>query len=228
MSFLGEPQAPSKEQVENAKSTVARMLQELDRYNPDNLPFLENFVDLQCRANFYDLEANLAVLKLYQFNPSAVKLQIVAQILLKALTNLPHSDFVLCKCLIDLSHHGDRTIDTIMKLHSDLETCELQRVWSTLSSELREADAVVGFEDAIRTYIGVVVNMTYQRIDKRMLCEFLNVKDKDLKTWMDRFGWKAQGVNDIFIQNHEESIKTKSILEHITFETVEDIMINCR
>ena len=48
----------------------------------------------------YDLEANLALLKLYQFNPERTNLRVIVQILLKALTNLPHTDFVLCKCLL--------------------------------------------------------------------------------------------------------------------------------
>jgi len=228
MSLFGAVQPPSAEQVQQEKLTAVKLLQQLDRYNPQNIPFLENYVDLQCKANFYDQEANLALLKLYQFNPSSARTEVIAQILLKALTNLPHTDFVLCKCLIDTNHLGDRTIETIMQLHCDLEQCEFQKVWTSLASELREVEGVVGFEDSIRNYIGVVVNKTYQRIDKRMLCEFLNVKEKDLKPWMDRFSWKAQGVNDIFIANHEESIKTKSILEKITFESVEQIMANNR
>ena len=34
------------------------------RYNPENLAALERYVDIQVRDNAYDLEANLAVLKL--------------------------------------------------------------------------------------------------------------------------------------------------------------------
>ena len=37
----------------------------------------------------------------YQFNPGYNQTNVTAQILLKALTNLPHTDFTLCKCLID-------------------------------------------------------------------------------------------------------------------------------
>ena len=61
---------------------------------------MERYVELQVNENVYDLEANLAVLTLYQFNPDQYKDDITAYILLKALTNLPHTDFVLCKCLI--------------------------------------------------------------------------------------------------------------------------------
>lgn len=35
------------------------------RYNPENLATLERYVETQARENAYDLEANLAVLKLY-------------------------------------------------------------------------------------------------------------------------------------------------------------------
>lgn len=62
---------------------------------------LEAYVEIQARENAYDLEANLAVLKLYQFNPHKFNLKITIQILLKALTNFPHSDFILCKCLLN-------------------------------------------------------------------------------------------------------------------------------
>lgn len=57
-------------------------------------------MEIQSRENAYDLEANLAVLKLYQLNPHRFNMDIACQILLKALTNLPHTDFVLCKCLL--------------------------------------------------------------------------------------------------------------------------------
>jgi translation initiation factor 3 subunit K len=61
-------------------------------------------VDYQSRENTYDLEANLAVLKLYQFNPQRYNSNITCQILLKALTNFPHTDFMLCKCLLSEEH----------------------------------------------------------------------------------------------------------------------------
>lgn len=72
----------------------------LCRYNPDNLQKLEKYVELQALENMYDLEANLSVLRLYQFGPNLYRSNIVNLILLKALTNLPHTDFVLCKCLL--------------------------------------------------------------------------------------------------------------------------------
>lgn len=88
------------------------------RYNPKNMITLEQYVELQALENTYDLEANLALLKLYQFNPGTYKTKIACLILLKALTNLPHTDFVLCKCLLQqeqvtLTHLSDAGLDMI-------------------------------------------------------------------------------------------------------------------
>lgn len=47
---------------------------------------------------------SLVVLLRYQFNPAFFQTTVTAQILLKALTNLPHTDFTLCKCMIDQAH----------------------------------------------------------------------------------------------------------------------------
>ncbi|KAI8422451.1 hypothetical protein MSG28_006288 [Choristoneura fumiferana] len=55
--------------AETMKQTVAGILKSIERYNPANLQTLERYVDMQSRDNTYDLEANLSVLKLYQFNP---------------------------------------------------------------------------------------------------------------------------------------------------------------
>jgi translation initiation factor 3 subunit K len=75
----------------------------LNRYNPENIKELEKYVQFQIEHKKYNLDANLALLKLYQFNPSLFQTLVTAHVLLKALTNLPHSDFLLCKSLIDYS-----------------------------------------------------------------------------------------------------------------------------
>ena len=62
---------------------------------------LEDYVQYQIDNNFYDFDANMALLKMYQFDPVNFQGDKVADILLLALTNLPKSDFLLCKYLLD-------------------------------------------------------------------------------------------------------------------------------
>ncbi|KAG9331314.1 hypothetical protein JZ751_019505 [Albula glossodonta] len=108
---------------EQMRANVGKLLRGIDRYNPENLATLERYVETQAKENAYDLEANLAVLKLYQFNPAYFQTTVTSQILLKALTNLPHTDFTLCKCMIDQTHVSFRDHSVHPRLSCTLTSC---------------------------------------------------------------------------------------------------------
>ncbi|GFR93457.1 eukaryotic translation initiation factor 3 subunit K [Elysia marginata] len=151
------------------RATVASLLKGIERYNPENLVNLERYVDMQANENTYDLEANLAVLKLYQFNPNLYQAQVTAVILLKALTNLPHSDFILCKCMIEPSRLMEEPVAKVLGLAELLETANFNEFWISLMKDLDPLiEGIVGFEDSIRkckylemgVSIGSIFNLT--------------------------------------------------------------------
>ncbi|KAK7794290.1 hypothetical protein R5R35_014574 [Gryllus longicercus] len=209
------------------KQTIANLLKDIERYNPENLPTLECYVEHQCRENTYDLEANLAVLKLYQLNPQRYNIGIICQILLKALTNLPHTDFVLCKCLLNAKHLEESLVKQIMQLADVLERCDFREFWARIHTP-EFADNVVhitGFHDSIRKYVCHVVGITFQTVDKTLLAGLLGgVDDQTLKQWVKKYGWKEEANGIIFVANQDENIKTKNITEKIDFENAAAIM----
>jgi translation initiation factor 3 subunit K len=213
--------------VEEMKADVTAFLKGIDRYNPENLNKLERYVHMQCQENVYDLEANLAVLKLYQFNPMFFQMSVTSQILLKALTNLPHTDFTLCKCLIDalrFQEEGD-PLSRIMVLADLLETCQFPLFWERLVEIADLTMVLTGFEDSIRKFICYVIGITYQVIKKSALRVLLgNLTEAQANTWVAKNGWKDQGDGYVFISNQEDNIKTKNITEKITFEGIAAIM----
>jgi translation initiation factor 3 subunit K len=213
--------------VEEMKADVTALLKGIDRYNPENLNKLERYVQMQCQENVYDLEANLAVLKLYQFNPMFFQMSVTSQILLKALTNLPHTDFTLCKCLIDASRfleEGD-PLSRIMALADLLETCQFPLFWERLVEIADLTMVLTGFEDSIRKFICYVIGITYQVIKKSALRILLgNLTEAQANTWVAKNGWKDQGDGYVFISSQEDNIKTKNITEKITFEGIAAIM----
>ncbi|KAJ8929024.1 hypothetical protein NQ314_018335 [Rhamnusium bicolor] len=214
--------------AEAMKQTVATMLKGIERYNPDNLPTLERYVEVQSRENSYDLEANLAVLKLYQFNPHSFNTDITSQILLKALTNLPHTDFILCKCLLNEKQLSEDPINQIVYLADILEQCDFQVFWTRIHTLPELTQRITGFVDSIRKFVCHVVGITYQTIERNHLAQLLgDVDDSTLKLWVKKYGWKETG-NLIFIANQDENIKTKNINEKIDFESVGAIMASCR
>ncbi|CAH1261537.1 eukaryotic translation initiation factor 3 subunit K-like [Branchiostoma lanceolatum] len=211
--------------AEAMRATVAALLHGIDRYNPENLATLERYVDLQCKENTYDLEANLAVLKLYQFNPTYYQTSVTAQILMKALTNLPHSDFTLCKCLLDQVHQEEEMITRVTFLADLLETCQFKSFWKEIALTPEVIEGVSGFEDSVRKFICHVVSITYQRIDKQTLLELLgDIEDHQLKQWMNKYGWRDDAEGFVFLANQEENVKTKNIVEKIDFDSVAGIM----
>ncbi|KAK2576052.1 hypothetical protein KPH14_007393 [Odynerus spinipes] len=214
--------------AEAMRQTVAGMLKGIERYNPDNLTTLEKYVEIQSRENAYDLEANLAVLKLYQLNPHRFNMDITCQILLKALTNLPHTDFVLCKCLLNESIMQEKPINQIMYLGDILEQCDFQQFWDQVLLMSDLCDRIVGFQDSIRKFVCHVVGITFQTVDKRLLIQLLGrVDDTTLEHWVNKYGWKNQSESIIFIANQDENIKTKNITEKIDFENVAGLMAAC-
>jgi len=214
--------------MEGMKSEIKSMLQGIERYNPENIKTLEHYVDLQAREKGYDLEANLALLKLYQFNPTYNNLSVVVQILLKALTNLPHTDFVLCKCLLSQELLEDSQITNILYLADLLEMCQFKVFWEQIHSKADLIKSVTGFEDSIRRFVCHVISITYQTIEDKVVGELLGlVQENAVQFWMEQYGWKAADGGFVTVSNQEEIIKTRNITENIDIESVASIMASC-
>ena len=160
---------------EQMRANVGKLLKGIDRYNPGNLATLERYVETQAKENAYDLEANLAVLKLYQFNSAFFQTTVTSQILLKALTNLPHTDFTLCKCMIDQAHQEERSIWQILYLRDLLETCHFQAFWQALDENMDLLEGITGFEDSVRkckffSELGLPEGREWQQVLRVALC----------------------------------------------------------
>eukprot|EP00096_Caligus_rogercresseyi_P015779 TRINITY_DN8252_c0_g1_i1.p1 TRINITY_DN8252_c0_g1~~TRINITY_DN8252_c0_g1_i1.p1 ORF type:complete len:219 (+),score=80.45 TRINITY_DN8252_c0_g1_i1:175-831(+) len=215
-------------QTEAKRSDVRSMLQGINRYNPENIPTLEYYVDLQSKENTYDLEANLTLLKLYQSDPKNLQLTYVCQVLIKALTNLPHSDFVLCKCLLSQDTLHKPEVQTIQNLASLLETCRFKDFWNKVHIVQDIVRLVQGFEDSIRRFVCHVISITYQRIPDETIGELLGLVDEtSINKWIERNEWTQSESGYVIVVNQEEMIKTKQITEKIDFDSVASIMASC-
>ena len=138
----------------------------------------------------YDLEANLALLKLYQFNPQFFNVNVVVQVLLKALTNLPHSDYVSCKALLSQENLDLVPIKNIQQLADLLEMCQFKAFWKKVHIMSELVRCVAGFDDSIRKYVCHVISITYQNIQEETLCELLGLVDENVvNQWIGKNGW---------------------------------------
>ncbi|XP_047138517.1 eukaryotic translation initiation factor 3 subunit K isoform X1 [Hydra vulgaris] len=206
------------------EDSVAALLKGIDRYNPENLPTLEHYVQMQAFEQTYNLDANLAVLKLYQFNPNEFKETVTCQILLKSLMNLPHTDFVLCKCLIIEQHQSCENVNKVIELSNLLETCEFQQFWAELKNCDDLIEGITGFKESIRSFIVSVLQITYESIAKELLLQLLGFPtETEFSDLLKEYKWVLNNEN-VLIANQEAHIKSKNISEKITFDNVSSII----
>jgi len=203
---------------------IATLLQGIERYNPENLKTLLPYVDQQVKENTYDITANLAVLKLYQFNPHLLEsqqeyLQVVSSILLKTLMTLPSGHFTLCKSLIDGRMQDEVEIGRVIYLHRLLVTCEFSLFWKEIEATPQLIEPITGFKQAIRNYICTVVQSTYQNISKEVLSSYMGSLDEQvLEDMIVEQKWVENSGGVVFVANQDDNCKTKNIVEKITFD----------
>ena len=184
------------------------------RFDASILPQLEAHVDAQCGSQSYDLEPNLAVLKLYQFHPEALKVPVVAKILVKALMNLPETDFLACTYLVPERALDQDPIKAIVAVAAQLERCSFREVWEALTPLREEVlNATPGFDDAVRAFILKTFEITYQSVPTEHLRASLGFLDGDaaFMTLMGTWGWTIDGDTVKIALNADNTAKPKRV-----------------
>lgn len=204
----------------------------VDRYNPSNVSILEDYLYHQIRSEEYDCLANLAILKLYQFNPDLYNPDVVINILLKALTASPLPDFNLCIALLD-----ERPINTSLDepdplpqllpvlngLHDLLYRCRFPAFWKTYRSDELESlrdnytVEVVGFENAVRAVAVRAVKAAFTRISAERLGSYLDLNGPNLEAYLHDLGWSIERSNSVVVipPNPDNQIEATVVQESI-------------
>ncbi|CAD6202366.1 unnamed protein product [Miscanthus lutarioriparius] len=213
-----------------AENYTVEDLVALNPYNPDILNDLEKFVNEQVSSQTYNLDANLSLLRLYQFEPERMSIQIVAHILIKALMAMPAPDFSLCLFLIPEHVQMEEQFKTLIVLSHYLETARFSQFWDEAAKNRHILEAVPGFEQAIQSYAIHVLSLTYQKVPRPILAEAINIEglalDKFLEYHAANSGWVIEkgGQSQVIVLprnefNHPELKKNTADIvpfEHVT------------
>jgi len=176
--------------------------------------------------------ANLAILKLYQFNPHLINDQVIINILVKALTAIPNPDFNLCLYLLHENAPEDETIAKLIQLQQLLEQCQYKEFWFKYENPeftYRELTAdAIGFENDIRKVIATTIAISYQSISKDLLRTYLHFEkpeqDAEFIEFLDPLNWKeSDSVINIPI-NKDNEAKPTVIRENIKFEQLTKVI----
>ncbi|KAH9835632.1 initiation factor 3 [Rhodofomes roseus] len=191
---------------------IENLVSGVDRYNPNNVGILEDYLYHQIRSEEYDCLANLAILKLYQFNPDLYNPDVVINILIKALTSSPFPDFNLCLSLLDERPVKENTdepdplpslLPILTTLYNLLQQCRFPAFWAMYRSD--EAEALrdnytvecVGFENTVRDVVIRAVKAAFKRIGSARLSSYLDLSGDGLTAYIEKLGWSIDAVSGV-------------------------------
>lgn len=221
---------------EQRPEEITAILSSLDRYNPEKISILQEYATTQCADQHSDIEANLALLKLLQFQqqPNPNKEDIICNILSMALANFLTSDFttdlhVLPSYVLD-SPAADTLAESIQKLfhlYTLLDGCRFPEFWAVYERDDAHADItadVADFENLVRISITRAVDISSQAIHKDVFRSWLNLSDNKFADYVKELGWKVEGETVVVPPNKENEAKPATTTESIKIEQISRLL----
>ncbi|EKD15099.1 uncharacterized protein L3040_003700 [Drepanopeziza brunnea f. sp. 'multigermtubi'] len=217
---------------------IDAILNGLDRYNPETTAIFQEYVVQQCEGKFVDCFANLALLKLYQFNPHLNKDETITNILVKSLTVFPSPDFSLALHLLPphiltpistssaLPAAGDAPLSEAVQklnvLNNLLGQASYALFWSTLNGDDLYADLiadVAGFEELIRIRIALNVSQSVREVERPVLESWLGMQGEQFEKFVNTTcGWRIDGSVVKVPLNKENEAKGTVVRENVKME----------
>ncbi|KAI0379410.1 eukaryotic translation initiation factor 3 subunit K [Hypomontagnella monticulosa] len=208
---------------------ISNIINGLERYNPEAVGSLEDYLRHQCENRYTDSNANRTLLKLYQLNPDRIKDEVITNVLVKALTCFPSPQFALALHLIPphLMAPNPRAelpeaISKLRELNNQLQGAQYARFWATLDSDDLYADLTTdidGFEELIRARIATLVSHAYREVELPVLEQWLGLEGQAaLKFVAETAGWKVEGATVKVPRNPENEAKKSEVREDVNVD----------
>ncbi|RFU32507.1 hypothetical protein B7463_g3811, partial [Scytalidium lignicola] len=217
---------------------IDTILNGLDRYNPETTVIFQEYVTQQCEDKTYDCYANLALLKLYQFNPHLAKDETITNILVKSLTVFPSPDFSLAIHLLpphiltpvstssSLPAAGDAPLSEAVQklnvLNNLLSQASYATFWSTLDSDDLYADLIAdvsGFEELIRIRIALTISQAVREVERSVLESWLGLQGEAFDKFVaGTCGWAIEGSTVKVPLNKENEAKGTIVRENVKMD----------
>ena len=154
-------------------------------------------VDKQISGGSFDLSTNLVLLRMYQFFPDRTNSTVLVKVLVKALMQLPGTDFTQCAYLVPQRFQLEEPIANLLTLAQHAECMQFKEFWEVASKCKYLWESIPGFEQSIRDFALHAINLTFSQIRKQKLGEILSLEGGELdalvKDRAAKSGWKVTG-----------------------------------
>lgn len=202
-------------------------LLETHRYNEDLMPELLKCLDAQVADGWYDVDANLAILKQYQFRPTDdfVKTEVISKILALSLCQLPAPDFRLALCLIPERFQGMKEIGVMNDMHSALQSANFEAFWKLSDENPEFAYMVPAFTKSARKYILRCLRACFHVTNAEVLCEALHLKGAELGAFLGECGLSIGHDDKVVLPcDKENQEKTTGFDENVQLSEVAELV----
>ncbi|BEJ17134.1 hypothetical protein CspHIS471_0605350 [Cutaneotrichosporon sp. HIS471] len=216
---------------------IHELINGVDRYNPSNLSFMEEYLQSQVASGEYDLLANLAILKLYQFNPQLSNPDVILNILIKALSATVHGpDFNVCLALLRepaaIVHDIDSDDESLtiampflQGLHDLVRACQFTKFWAEFNGSSEAAQllrsnpnyfpAHADLVSKFRTEFASSIAASFSRVRLTQLSRWLDIKPADVPAWCAEAGWTVDGEVAVVPENGDNNVKAGVVKENV-------------
>ncbi|KAK0384375.1 hypothetical protein NLU13_7156 [Sarocladium strictum] len=207
--------------------SITTIINGLERYNPEAVGPLEAYLQEQCEQKYCDCNANRTLLKLYQLNPDRIKDEVITNILVKAMTQFPSSQFSLALHLINptTASTGElhEALTKLRALNSQLEGAQYARFWANIDGDDLCADLIAdisGFEEMVRHRIALLVSHAFREVQLSHLESWLGLDGEEAKKFVTEVcGWSIEGEGVVKIpSNPENEAKKAEIREDVNVD----------
>eukprot|EP00668_Euglena_longa_P040316 GGOE01053100.1.p1 GENE.GGOE01053100.1~~GGOE01053100.1.p1 ORF type:complete len:253 (+),score=79.40 GGOE01053100.1:414-1172(+) len=211
------PIAPSHHGMKRTTLSAASYVNVFEESLVDRL---EDYVNQQLKENTFDMDANLHLLKLYQIFHHKANIDGIRKVLLKALMNLRQNAFTLALYLIPEKQQADAQIEVLADLAKLLEVAKYEEFWRKAEASKDAVQAATGFNHAIRDFILDVLLMTYRTVELPFLVEALNLKETELKTYLQMKSIKVEGGYVQILENQFTALKPRATPQNVQFDQI--------
>ncbi|KAE9330563.1 hypothetical protein PF008_g15705 [Phytophthora fragariae] len=178
---------------------------------------LETYLAEQVKNSTVDIDANLALLKLYQVYPATANAENVATVLVKGVMALPSTFFTGASTMVPENIREDVNVTAVLHAGFLLQSCLFEDFWK---ESVAFAEKVPGYLESGRAYILTAISRSHSAISTDVLKAKLNVSDKEVADIVAAEKWTVAANLIQISPNEDNQMQAKKVQENIEFEDV--------
>ncbi|PRP82855.1 eukaryotic translation initiation factor 3, subunit 12 [Planoprotostelium fungivorum] len=167
-------------------------------------------------------DANLSLVKLYQFHPERLNKDILSKVLVRSLMNLPSNDLQLILYLLPEKQHAEEPTLTVVRLSNHLERAQYAKFWEATKGAQELLSSVPNFHTTVREFISSMITLSHRTIRIEQLEQVLGLSKEQSNSYIQEKGWSND--NGAISLGSVDQTQTKKMSQNVKFDDLSRIL----